>query len=222
MTATTHSQIINIILFLQTEIRGFQSHSRCKAFSLQKCFPNRKLCHITGTVPFFDLQLPGKLPRRNFHDFYMIRRFFILTAICRFQICIRLIMKSFFPAAGFPCASLMPGSQPHFSFICKYLSIRLFCCLFIDLPFSAKNISRLPLYFRFPSGSLPDFSPHPATFEYSTVRSQSALLWFLFSYPGKSAKNNDREIFFHIRHPLCQDPLRSINGCRRKIRKNNC
>ena len=48
------------------------------------------------------------------------------------------------------------------------------------------------------------------------------MAWFLFSYPGKSAKNNDGKIFFHIRSPLCQDHLRPLKSRCRKIRKNNC
>ena len=164
-----------------------------------------------------------KLLRRNFHDFYTIRRFFVRTAICRFQICIRLIMKSFFPAAGFPCASLMPGSQPHFSFICKYLSIRLFYCLFIDLPFFCKKISPDFLCTSvFPQDLCQIFPLAQPPLNIRPCDHSLRFYGFFFHIRGNLRKNNDREIFFHIRHPLCQDPLRSINGCRRKIRKNNC
>ncbi len=75
-------QIISIVLFLQAEIRRFQPHSRRKTFSFHQSFPNHKLRHITGTIPLFDLQLSGKLTRRNFHNFHIIRRFFVPAAIC--------------------------------------------------------------------------------------------------------------------------------------------
>ena len=153
----------------------------------------------------------------------MIRRFFVLTAICRFQICIRLIMKNFFPAAGFPGTSLMPGSQSHFSFICKYLPTRLFCCLLIDLPFFCKKISPDFLCISvFPQDLCEIFPLAQPPLNIRPCDHSLRFYGFFFHFRGNLRKNNDREIFFHIRHSLCQNHLRSINGCRRKIRKNNC
>ena len=127
------------------------------------------------------------------------------------------------PRCGFSLRFSYARSQPLlFSFICKYLSIRLFCCLLIDLPFSAKNISRLPLYFRFPSGSLPDFSPTQPPLNIRPCDHSLRFYGFFFHIRGNLRKTMTGRYSSHIRHPLCQDPLRSINGCRRKIRKNNC